>query len=215
MSTRNTSSRNRRAALPIRGVGLPIEILVTAFAALLMLGCGAAPSDSDKAAIVPLKSMYATVPHDGIKKVVLDDQLDADLLESFFRFGPKTSNVFLTNAKDLRGAVEAAVHFRGYSEFRLPASSDSSQPWLVVFFGFSQTEPCEWNVKSVRCGESKIVVDYAQPPKGLQRTRNSYPYFILVPLEALKAGPYQLELRDAVSTEAVLVRRIRALPAQR
>lgn len=183
-------------------VGLAIGI--TAFV------CVSCAQNADKLEKMPQNRMYATHPHSEIKRAVLDDELDREILGSFLNLLPRASNIFLAKARDVKSAAEAGVGFLGRDELILSNLRKGEHPWLVVFFGFAQSSPRQWTVQSVEYSTTAIRVTFAIAAlKGQSRTADYSPYFLYVPFPDMRAGSYRLELRDSAKQEPTLVRNVR------
>lgn len=154
---------------------------------------------------IPLESMYATQPHDGMKRLSLASA-DADTVEHFMGLSPWAWNVFLVRAEHLSGATIAALRFREITQMSAPQDG-KGQPWLVVYFGFASSDAQDWTIQSVEQSDSRIVVTYNGPRKDIVRTAGASPAFVLIPLPEMPARSYQLELRHSVTKRVTLMRK--------
>ena len=160
---------------------------------------------------IPLRSAFASHPHDDIKHAsVTSDALPfEDTIRAFMRVQPNASNIFLTRANGITRVIEAGLRFQGERTVLLPADGDESHLWLIVFFGFGFSDPICWKTESVQRTGSRVVVTFAGPPRTGPATADSSPYFLFVPLKNLPAGKYELELRTSGAKQGAILRTVR------
>jgi len=201
--------------MPSFPIALRIRLCPAFLAALITSGCGSSQRDPDKVETIPLHSMYATVPSGGMKRFILDNELDAARVECFIGLMPRVSNLFLTKQPDFKNAVDAAVRFEGFPVVELPAADDKSQVWLIIYLGAGHSSPPRWTIDSVELDSAsrKIKVTFSPPPRDAQRTADLKPHFVIVPLANLTTGIFDLELHN--SNERVLTRRVHVQEPQR
>lgn len=212
-----SGGKNRRVCLraakmksaSLLALGRALAVAVGAMA------CASCSQQLEKLETIPLAEIYATQPNDGMKRLVLVNELpfDGDRLEWFLKLRPRASNLYLATANNLKEAAEAAIRFDGRPNLTFPAD-DKVDVWLVVFFGFAHTNPVRWTIESIQVTEAKIRVNFASP-EIVQRTQDFEPYFVLAPLKNFKAGTYELQLHDSTSKETTLSRKVRVEGARR
>ena len=178
-------------------------MLTAAFIFVAIAGC----SSQEEVEKIPLASMYATHPHDGMKRLSLSSA-DADTVEHFMGLSPWAWNLFLIRAEHLPGATVAALRFQDMTQTGVPRDEEG-KPWLVVYFGFASSDSMDWTIQSVERSTSKIVVTYAGPRTNIVRTAGASPAFVLVPLTSIAAANYELELRHSGTKRIMLMRRSR------
>ncbi len=182
--------------------------------------CASCSQEAHKAKTIPFREMYATVPQDGMKRVVLADELPFDQLklERFLKLRPQASNIFLTKAAGLKGVdgvTYAGICFRAYRELAVSKADDETKLWLVVFFGFAPNKSHQWTLNAIEYSRSKIRVTYTVAGQEDKSSKNFEPYFVFVPVQELDIGDYELELYESARRETTFVRHVQVLPVER
>lgn len=211
---RRRNAEKRLAAASIQGTVLSLAaVFVLAFGAL---GCAGSQPSSEKLDKLPITSIHSTSGQKGLQHVTLGaDFVDQEILERFNKLLPRASNLFVCQATDVSEAMRAGLRFDGRSTIPLPKQGDKSQLWLIVFLGFKASSPPQWIIDSVEYNQAKLRVTFSVESELLQRTRDSHPYFYLIPLKGIKRGSYDVELRESNTKEVVLMRKVRIQAMER
>ena len=185
------------------------RVMAIAISSMACTSCSNQPEKFEK---IPFTQIYATVPQQGMKRVVMAEQLpfDQDKLERFIKLRPQASNVFFSKARGLKGvdgAVFKAIWLDGRAELALPKSTEGSQLWLIAYFGFGRESPPRWIIASIERSQATIRINFEEPASDASE-QGSVPNFLLLPLENLKPGGYELQLRDSAANEVAFMRKV-------
>jgi len=177
--------------------------------AISFLGCASSNSqETPPIRAIKLDSAYTTQPQKPCQNAVLDDLLPfQDNLPLFRRLLPVSSNIFFVKADDINEAIGEGIRFGGGSEVRLPAATDSSKIWLVVYLGSTSSSPTQFKFDAIEQHNAKIIVTFTRN-KTFSRTADSVPYFLFTPISNLQGGAFDLELRETTTQSSTLSRKL-------
>jgi hypothetical protein len=156
---------------------------------------------------IPLQSIYATIPQEGVKHVERGRKEMAQILDK--GKGLTFSNIFLVPGKDINAAI-AATHVV-FTESVPPEFPDDpgtgiKDCWLVAYFGLSGGGSPTWQLESVEMRDRVIQLKYSEP-EGSAMLPAALLYFAWVPVGTLTKGTYTLELFDVGQKTPTLLRR--------